>query len=264
MSLSSFFNKKLLKHTNNLVIEAACITHAGKSRDANEDNFYFRDSYLPMSHSSLIEPISAQIPSKKMSIFSVFGGMGQENLGSLASYIGAITIEKLYAETDFTNMSLYNAIRRMNSYVCSSAQSHPDAHMGTTMSTLIFFPDHVWTLNLGNNSIFLLRNTDLENIGLQQAASVAKSFLGTDGQTQFLGMDEMIVPISPSIMDVPLEKNDVFLMCTDGLTDVVSETEIQQILESDMSTKEMVNALLNKALEYGSTDHITLIICKIL
>ena len=69
--------------------------------------------------------------------------------------------------------------------------------------------------------------------------------------------------MEPYIAGIELQAGDIFLICSDGLTDMVSEKEIQRILSGNEQTEHMVMSLLKEALRNGGRDNITIICCKV-
>ena len=62
---------------------------------------------------------------------------------------------------------------------------------------------------------------------------------------------------------VAIEKGDRYLLCSDGLTDMVSDAEIETILKKEKSVKETAEELLNTALEHGGVDNVTVILVEV-
>ena len=62
---------------------------------------------------------------------------------------------------------------------------------------------------------------------------------------------------------VAIEKEDRYLLCSDGLTDMVSDAEIETILKKEKSVKETAEELLNTALEHGGVDNVTVILVEV-
>lgn len=81
--------------------------------------------------------------------------------------------------------------------------------------------------------------------------------------TQFLGVFSEEMMIVPYIYQDKVEKDDCYLICSDGLTDMVDKKQIKEILESRQDSETIVKKLLSAAKEAGGKDNITMICLKI-
>ncbi len=81
--------------------------------------------------------------------------------------------------------------------------------------------------------------------------------------TQHLGIPNDELVISPYISDViDIKRGDIFLICSDGLTDMIRNDDIKNILNSKMSAEQMAETLVNSALQMGGKDNITVGVIK--
>lgn len=71
------------------------------------------------------------------------------------------------------------------------------------------------------------------------------------------------ITLEPYIGKCKIKRGDQYLICSDGLTDMVSKTDICAILKSCASTKKAVETLLKTALENGGKDNVTVILCRV-
>ena len=81
--------------------------------------------------------------------------------------------------------------------------------------------------------------------------------------TQHLGMDPQEVLLEPYINKYDLLPGDQYVLCSDGLTDMLEDKDIVEILQKTGSAKDAALQLVNAALEHGGKDNITVIICRI-
>jgi protein phosphatase len=81
--------------------------------------------------------------------------------------------------------------------------------------------------------------------------------------TQNLGLSDNSANLKPYIARGRYKKGDQYLICSDGLTDMVSQKEIQRIIKNN-AFEDKVPLLLNAALKHGGKDNITIIMCKVL
>lgn len=264
MKFPSLWNKK--SREKNFSIRMSCISHTGNIRMKNQDNFFFCGTYLPMDHLSMEEAQTCLTESKDNPIVAVFDGMGGECAGELASYTAAKALAGFgYGET-YSEENLTAAVLKLNQLVCNARHERRLAQIGSTMVLLAFQEECLWVGNLGDSPAFRLRKGKLER--LSQPHTNAK-FLEEQGikrkpgLTQFLGIDEEEFIQEPYLARIELRKDDMYLLCSDGLTDMVPEEEIRNILKEEKSVEEKVKSLLNAGLEYGGRDNITMILCQI-
>lgn len=81
--------------------------------------------------------------------------------------------------------------------------------------------------------------------------------------TQHLGMNPEEITLFPYIVDDAVMRRDKYLICSDGLTDMVPEEAIKNILNRDLSLLKCNRLLLKTALDNGGRDNITIITCKV-
>lgn len=135
-----------------------------------------------------------------------------------------------------------------------------------------FFEDKTICSHVGDSRIYRLRNSNLELLtsdhtlknklieqGLLEKA-IKEGIRYKNVLTKAIGAFKKILP------DISIHstlKNDLFMMCSDGLSDFVTDEEIYSILSSDRTIKEQTFDLINKAKEKKSCDNITVLITRI-
>ena len=246
-------------------VESVCITDIGKIRKTNEDNFYFDGYYMPQNHRSLSEPLCSAHLSCAPLLFAVLDGMGGESLGELASYIGAVKIEELLKYKSISRNLIFSTIYDMNHSVNMAASENKVSHMGSTLSLLLFDNNKVWIANLGDSPVFLKRNGQLTLLNRMHTAftnDISKKQGHKPALTQFLGIPDTY-PLSPYISEFEIKHDDIFLICSDGLSDMISVNDIEKVLSSNNTLKEKLTCLLTCALEKGGCDNITIILCQV-
>jgi protein phosphatase len=245
-------------------------TDVGKKRDHNEDSFAI---------------LSEQ------GLFIVADGMGGHNAGEVASAIAIETIVNFFKATqddeDMTwpykldkNISLDAnklkvAIKFANKRIFHSAMSNASySGMGTTIVSMLFTPQNeLYFAHVGDSRGYLFRNKKLiqvtEDHSLvneylkagQLTPEQAKTFPHKNVIMRALGMkDNVLVDVQKR----DPKKGDIYLACSDGLSDMASDQEIEEILNQGGSLEEMTQKLIDKANANGGKDNISVILLNIL
>ena len=81
--------------------------------------------------------------------------------------------------------------------------------------------------------------------------------------TQYLGLPEELQRLEPSVTEIEHKEGYRYLLCSDGVTDMLSDSEIEAILSQDMEIPEIVNDLLKNALQKGGRDKVTIVLCEV-
>lgn len=252
-------------------LEAACGCHRGKVRSNNEDNFYFDGKCLREDNNGLRHAVYMQDYLKPGFCVAVFDGMGGENYGEIAAYTAAEALKN--TERDLSQFLipekqyLNELCMKINEEVVRAARERRTNRMGSTMVALYFSLRFVYVCNLGDSRAYRLRGNELMQISedhvekmqmLNQGGNLRKAPL-----TQHLGIDPEEVLIEPYIAKGELKRGDQYLLCSDGLTDMVSNLEIYDIMKYYEEADACVDALIKLALEKGGKDNITVILCRI-
>lgn len=244
-----------------ILYSASC--HVGKKRDTNQDNLWCSNQYLDVTNTGLQESMSGYIPVSKVPLFAVFDGMGGEQKGEYASYIAAKTLDENCGDRlRFESVTfLRNVCRQMNSKICKFQQENNVRSMGTTGAIVLFGKEKVTICNIGDSRVYRLNNGELKQISVDHVQD--RVMVGTKPPlTQCLGISEQEFIIEPYIAQGEYKKSDKYLICSDGLTDMVSEEQIQKIMQ-ESATEKCSELLLQEALNNGGKDNITVIVCEI-
>lgn len=248
-------------------IEMACISHKGKVRDNNEDNFYFQNNILDMEHGSMSEALTDTVTAEEIRTVAVFDGMGGENAGEAASYTAAEKFREICKIPRIDKSALLRIIETLNSQICEKAKMDNLGQIGTTATMLFFHTEYAYLMNVGDSPAYILRGGRLKLISEKHTDEKMLKLSGIKNRkpalTQFLGMPREEILLDPYIVGIGTREGDVFLICSDGLTDMVPELEIQKILKQQGEPSRMVQALLEQALLAGGKDNVTIICCKV-
>lgn len=252
-------------------IEAACGCNTGRRRNNNEDNFCFNQLILPLENDGLKSTIAIDMPLKGEQIYGVFDGMGGESYGEEASYLAALTAKECekHSAGFFYSPKRYlkDLIEKMNEAVCARSKDLDSGRMGSTAVMAYLRGKSLYICNVGDSKAFCLRGGEFLQISedhtdekflAEQRITNRKPRL-----TQHLGIwpDEMM--IEPYIVEKRMYPGDQYLLCSDGLTDMVNYEEICAIMKKHPDSPSCADALVEKALENGGKDNVTVIVIRI-
>lgn len=248
-------------------VEAACGCDTGMVRKNNEDNFCFDGKFLEAENDGLREPVTAERPVKNGFYAAVFDGMGGENFGERASYAAARQMgrkkrtlaEFFLPEEKYLNdlaMELNDAVLKAQRELCTE-------RMGSTMVSLCFSGRWVYTCNLGDSRAYRLRAGQLLRLSVDHVEERPGRGTKKAPLTRYLGIDPEEMRIEPHIARGEVKRDDVYLLCSDGLTDMLTDPEISGIMAKANDAKACVQELIQAALAHGGRDNITAVVCRI-
>ena len=211
-------------------------------------------------------------------------GMGGHRAGEVAGRMATeIILSTLQADVgEFrSNTGPHSAsrvvnesINRANSAIFSAAASHPHYQgMGTTLALVLFHDNRVTLAHLGDSRIYRLRASRLNlltrddsllrdqiELGLIAAADAAESH-NRSLVTRALGIE---ASVSAHVRDEEALPGDVFLLCSDGLNDLVDDDDIELIVDSLKSNLPLAaNHLVQTAKDNGGYDNVSVILVRV-
>ena len=211
-------------------------TNIGSGRDNNEDNYYCngtfkRDPAIPVAE------VAAEQESQRL-IYGVFDGMGGEANGEQAALLCAQTLHQCSSDEPFDALDFF---RRANVAVCDMIAASGQIG-GSTAATVHLTGNRAYCCNVGDSRIYLQRGGALQRISrdhtkyqeqLDAGAAAADAADNPDRHvlTQYLGMLGVRQRLMPYFAaSVPLAVGDRLLLCTDGLTGKLSDSQLQTCL----------------------------------
>jgi len=211
-------------------------------------------------------------------LFLVADGMGGHAAGEVASQIAAVTMAEVVGKSNDSESELEEILREAakeaNSRIYETQREKPElAGMGSTLTALSFRNNRYYIVQVGDSRAYLLRDGQLEQLTrdhslvwhLFESGILRKDELSSHPQKNLI--TRSIGP-HPQI-EVDIERGDahigdVYLLCSDGLTDVLSDDDIREILaETKKSPQEICDLLVNMANANGGPDNITAIVVRL-
>lgn len=241
-------------------IDYAVCCSVGKVRKNNEDNFYTAGEIRTDVMSNEDAEFFGNVSSSDNELFAVFDGMGGEACGEVASFIAASYCKDFCKDKEQYEEYLYELCDILNRKVCEETENRSLVMMGTTAAMVQFGKNAVYVLNVGDSRIYKVSRKKMNMISQDH---VAYGYRGKAPLTKFLGLDSKDEKLKPYIAMGKYKAGDTYLICTDGITDMLSEDEILSILNSENDAKQTARDLVNKALEVGGIDNATAIVLQV-
>ena len=248
------------------VLCAACGNHLGSHRNNNEDNYYFNGEILPEDNDGSLYVRTGIFPSGIPAAFGVFDGMGGEADGERASFLAASVMQTEWKEkcrtADPLDITAYDLLLDMNDAVVSEAENRSSS-MGSTAAVMLIRGGAYAIGNVGDSRIFLLDEQGLTRISEDHTDEEMLLRLGIKNRsprlTQFLGLSPEDAGLEPYCLRGNFHADEKYLLCSDGLTGMVGEAEIRDILEREEDPQICVEKLIEAAVRGGGRDNITVL-----
>lgn len=248
-------------------IEYAYTCHIGKVRNNNEDNFWCCGESLDSENKGMSHVRSGKIKQTDSPLLAVFDGMGGESCGEMAAFLAAESCGEFYKEkkkeiSEYPEEFLNELCCQMNHAVCAYGQENKINSMGTTAAILTFGADKVYSCNLGDSRIYRVSpEGQLSQLSLDHVLGGGR--FGKPPLTQYLGIPEESMGLEPTIAVQEAEIGTRYLICSDGITDMLTDSEIASVLAGKTPLAETTELLVEQALQKGGRDNITVILCEL-
>ena len=242
-------------------------TDVGKVRDHNEDT------------------IGAQ---PDIGLWVLADGMGGYNAGEVASGIAVKTILDMVTEAckrekraDIESSTGYmrqtivlrDAIHRANKVINQTAQSQPQCEgMGTTLVASLFYDNKVSIAHVGDSRMYRLRGNRFEQITMDHSLLqelVDRGFYSPEEAqraanknyvTRALGVEPQV---EVEVQEHPVDKGDIFILCSDGLSDMVEDEDIRLTISTFGANLDTVaKQLIQLANENGGRDNVSVVLAQ--
>ena len=254
-----------------LCIQYAVATHPGRVRPNNEDNFWVGGFYRSDVSKGELTRLGRAKPSRFLA--AVCDGMGGAAAGETASLL---TVESLlphglYELPDAAERDIQTANRR----ICRFIEEHGGQRSGSTVAALYMDSGKAVACNVGDSRVYRFRAGCLTQLSRDHSKAqrlIDMGFLSPEEArnstsryelTQYLGIFEDEMTVEPWFSQPEaLLSGDCFLLCSDGLTDMLWDEEIAHILSSG-NVRHQASQLIAEALRSGGRDNITVVVLQV-
>lgn len=240
-------------------IEAYGKTDVGLMRTINQDSIF----------------VSTEPVGKLQNLFIVADGMGGHKAGDVASKSAIDEFVRYVCKTNMTDPAniLDSGIISVNKEIYDIANSNKDySGMGTTFVAVTISGNHIYIANVGDSRMYLV-NCDIRQITRDHSLvedmvkmgiiekEQARTHYKKNVITKAIGVAEGKTA-TPDIFEIEIEKGDLLLLCSDGLTNMVEDYDIKKIINNSESIEDAVHRLISQANENGGKDNISAILIK--
>ncbi len=207
-------------------------------------------------------------------------GMGGHNAGEVASqktiqFVAEGLIGKMQAtDEEITPKELSRIIADANEKIYTMALKNPNqSGMGATLVGLYLGQDKAYVFNVGDSRTYACRGDELRQISRDHSVVEEMVLAGTLTReearlhpqrniiTRAIGTDPSV---ETDLFEFDYLPGDCVLLCSDGLSGMIEEDEIRDILKQDVNAEAMVSALIERAKDCGGNDNITAICIRFL
>lgn len=239
-----------------MLINSWCMTDKGLRRDSNQDSYLIN---------------------KELGLYIVADGMGGHSGGEVASSLAVQTVEEFFKKNKSSSMpsrELVNQAYRMASQkIYDHACKEPHlSGMGTTMVLCYFDGTSIFVGNVGDSRVYLYRRPhfwqlteDHSLMNEQLRAGIIneeqlKSFSSRNVITRSVGYEREVIV---DVLERVAEKGDSFLLCSDGLSSLVPDVMISEVVTRTPQDK-VVSACVERALAHGGDDNVTVMFLEVI
>ena len=243
------------------MIKAYAKTDKGKVREMNQDYYYISDTL------------------DEIQLFIIADGMGGYNGGEIASQLAVETAKK-YIENNFKDIEkdrdsiiqlLGSSIEYANMVVYEKSQEKQELQgMGTTLEICLIYNNKAYIGHVGDSRIYRVRKQFIRKLTQDHSyvQKLVKDGTITKEQAEHHPQKNMLMRalgcnafVEPDVMVKGFLKDDVLIICTDGLTNMVGQETIYEIIR-DNNIEQASKELVKLANDNGGYDNITVIVIK--
>ena len=239
----------------------------GVVRHTNQDNFYINGMTKPVDTRNYRIGGTSTEPYQ---VFAVCDGMGGEQAGEVAAALAVETLKEQSQQELCFHYERY--IVAANEKICAYQREH-QLRMGTTFAGLFLRDGQAQAVNVGDSRIYRIRKGQITQLSRDHnhvqtmidagilTKEAARHHKARNQLTQHLGIEASEMELMPFVTEwMPVEYEDRYLICSDGLCEGVSDEELVAILQKEPTLTDCCRNLIACAEKQGSRDNITVLL----
>lgn len=253
---------------DDLLVAATVLTHNGGQRSSNEDAVVVGSCTFTSVSSSRPHTVTAPALKKQPVVVAIADGLGGHEAGEVAAAHVVGRLARMAPPSLQSPGDIAAALRAMSAELAAADGDHPERRdMGTTVVGLSLSPEQVIWFNIGDSRAYKLADGYLGQMSVDDTPTAVLAEPGespepTNVVTQSIGPGTPAPTAHTGIEPVLAE--GTYLLCSDGLSDLVEVTEIERLLaRHDHDDPTAVKALWTAAMNAGGRDNITVVLVRV-
>jgi serine/threonine protein phosphatase PrpC len=269
------------------LIESYGMSHTGNVRDVNEDHFVTaalqRSVQLRQTNLEDVQ-LFDRLSGPRAYLFAVADGVGGSSGGRVASALTVAMIVEYLGEVvgayngygadqlkDFP-LLLTTAVQRAHDHLVDTFRLHTRGGPATTLTLAMVVWPSAYIVHVGDSRVYHLRRGTLRCLTRDQTvgdALVSQNVMPREKAEQ-AGLYNVLASaigaqdMTPAVDVIPLERGDMLLLCTDGLTKHVAEARLGNVLATSPDAESACRTLIDGALSGGGSDNVTAVVARVL
>lgn len=261
------------------------ISHVGKVRDNNEDQFLVASLHktIKVWNTSLVDRHLNDLASDSIAfLMMVADGVGGNVAGEVASHTALDAVARYCTQTvsayhnldarmeDGFLKELETSVQRCHQAVRAEAERNPTQRgMATTLTMVAVIWPQAYVVQVGDSRCYRLRDGELTQLTTDQTLAQALIDQGAASEDADLSrIKHLLTSVigskhAPVTTRFSLQWDDVLMLCTDGLTNHLSDDKIRECLLNAGTAEEMSRSLVAQALDCGGTDNVTVVVGRL-
>lgn len=255
-----------------IALRGAVVNDRGLIRKNNEDNFYFNGKYLHLKERNEGACFSGTCR-KLFQLYAVCDGMGGEAAGEEASFtaVKELSAWKKSHSRSKDPETVVSILQKISEKIHREA-AEKKRKSGTTIAMLLVNHGRAVLANVGDSRVYRFRDGQLVQISVDHTRvrklvamglmtpEEARASSARHAITQYLGMSSSAGFFPYMISDLELREKDMYLLCSDGLTDMVEDSRMEAVLRENEEPEKAAGELLKAALDGGGRDNVTILL----
>ena len=221
----------------------------------------------------LNEDSACYLERQNFKIYVVADGMGGHNAGEVASKMAAEQIVR-YVDDNYSledeQILISKAIKAANEEIYKFSKTNDKLNgMGTTVTACLVTAKYIYVANVGDSCCMALKNGELKKITKDH--SLVQELLDSGTISEFEAINHpkkniitralgTSIDVNVDVFKLGVHEYDLFILCSDGLTNEVTKDEILRIISNENNYISIANDLVNLAKEKGGRDNITVLL----
>jgi len=254
---------------SDLIMTFAAMTDVGRARSKNEDAFQLTDLSTGTTYDTAQSHGTIQV-GERGALLAISDGMGGHAAGEVASAVVISSVRTALQRPSSApaEQRLEAAVRQANADVLTAAQSHSRHGMGATLTAVLIDRDGAFVAEVGDSRAYLLRSGHLKQLTRDQSLvqTLVDHGLMDKEEAEHSPQKNILLQamgtahdVEAALGQVTLRRGDKLLLCSDGISNAISDDELEEILNANGPTPACAH-LIELANHRGGADNLTAVV----